>query len=268
MQSPLSIATCLLVFCGGCKSADGEAAAERRRPTDPPNTAIIDAALQGPDLRTPPVAPAPHEVGGAAIKQRMQLQMDSVSSIQNAVIDGDLAKVKEHAALIAKGGSHVFPDDWDLHLLQMKATAGELADSKDIAEAAKKTAMLGLQCANCHDDLTALVSFEWSEAPLSGGDTKTSMQRHRWAAARLWEGFVAPSDTLWKRGAEALAAERIDVDAALKGKAPAQARTLAAEVRELGNRALITSSADARADVVGNLLNTCSRCHALVREPK
>lgn len=67
------------------------------------------------------------------------------------------------------------------------------------------------------------------------------------AARRLlWEGLMAPSETHWFAGADAL--------------------TTVARLRLYARRALDAKGRDARADVHGSLLGTCAQSHSVLRD--
>ncbi len=89
------------------------------------------------------------------------------------------------------------------------------------------------------------------------------MAAHQWAVARMWEGVIGPNDERWNAGAKALQ------------RAPL---TIAAETGELGiaddvvlirlyaRRAIVTRAMSERAELFGQLLGTCARCHATIRD--
>jgi hypothetical protein len=89
------------------------------------------------------------------------------------------------------------------------------------------------------------------------------MQRHLWAADRMWEGLVGPSDTAWQAGVVALA------DAQLAPEAMADDRTLPKEVfalaeqaHEIGAKGGDEKDPAKRAELYGRYLGTCAACHA------
>jgi hypothetical protein len=89
-----------------------------------------------------------------------------------------------------------------------------------------------------------------------------AMQRHRWAAARLWEGLVVPSDEAWKAGALALSDAPLSPELLTPGKSPVpKVGELELSVHDLGRRAQTLVGADARAELYGQALATCSACH-------
>lgn len=86
------------------------------------------------------------------------------------------------------------------------------------------------------------------------------MQRHQWAADRLWEGLIGPSDAAWSRGIRMLA------EAPLHGTEPSwdtasDGDELARRVHELGSEAASALLPHARATVYGEMLGLCADCH-------
>ena len=147
----------------------------------------------------------------------------------------------------------------------MRRAARELTSARDLPSAGVLAAQLGRACSRCHEAQTAVVTFAWEPAPDDAPALVTQMKRHQWAAARLWEGLVGPSDELWRQGATALSTMRLDTVAASGGTSRGDVPALAARVRELAIRATTLTEQDGRASLYGELLSTCAGCHTLVR---
>lgn len=83
------------------------------------------------------------------------------------------------------------------------------------------------------------------------------MARHQWAADRLWEGIVGPSDSHWRSGLYVLANTHLT---SIEVDRPALAnrmRTLALDAYNVPAKSLAE-----RAATYGELLVTCAQCHA------
>jgi hypothetical protein len=92
------------------------------------------------------------------------------------------------------------------------------------------------------------------------------MIRHRWAADRLWEGLIGPSDTAWTAGASALIDAPLYTDALTRDVEQYEPVTaLTWTVHDIGARALMESDLTARAALYGQLLGTCAHCHELLK---
>ncbi|CAN5872372.1 hypothetical protein BH11MYX2_BH11MYX2_08710 [soil metagenome] len=184
--------------------------------------------------------------------------------IEKAVVDGRLTDARESAAWIATHGDQFSPPaEKGDELLQ---AADTVAQSRSILEAAGGLGRLGRACANCHLASQATVDFAFAtfHAPVESTELAGQMLRHEWAAERLWQGLLAPSDTAWNEGAELLATTAIDLAATTNAKPNVEAVELANHLREMAASA---ASADPtqRSIELGTMIVTCARCHDLVR---
>jgi len=76
----------------------------------------------------------------------------------------------------------------------------------------------------------------------------------------MYRGMVAPSEALWKQGAEALKGSPLsdkDLTKVPKGIAASEAR-----VHEIAGRAAQAADAGARIAIYGELIGGCASCHA------
>ena len=84
------------------------------------------------------------------------------------------------------------------------------------------------------------------------------MARHQWAADRLWEGLIAPSDQAWLSAAELL----LEAPLALADSQHTdQTRALTERVRGLGLEARSAARSGDRARIYAEFLGTCAVCH-------
>jgi hypothetical protein len=219
-------------------------------PPSPVATAPVTAPLDAPDPET--------------LKQHMWKHFSAISQLQRAIARGHLDEAKELASWIA---SHpeAPQEGWETYLDQLHGAALEVAGAKDLPTAASLAARLVRTCSRCHQARDAIVAFAWELAPEDGPALQVQMKRHQWAAARLWDGLVGPSDELWNEGAGVLATAHLDTVQAAGGVPRGDVSALAAHVRELGVRAVSVEDTDERAQLYGELLSTCAGCHQIVR---
>jgi hypothetical protein len=125
-------------------------------------------------------------------------------------------------------------------------------------------AELGRRCARCHAAINAKVVFPKEEQPAQVKRLATQMFAHEWAAAQMWQGLIGPSDERWKAGATALAKAPLAIVA--EGEPALGIGDDIAKVRLFANRALRAGSTDDRVSIYGDLLATCTHCHAAIRD--
>ncbi len=245
-----------------------------------PAKGVVDAA---PSTKSPPNTKADAQTAKMAdaqadsLKHHMKDHFAAVKKIQQTLVAGQLGEARKQADWLAKHRAHDALKAWEPHLQRVRGAARKLAETTTLPQAASIAADLGYQCGSCHLTMTAITTFEWIPAPTKTDTFAAKMQFHQWAADRLWEGLVGPSDSLWKEGAKALASP-LPVDELLSVTAksgiqlkPAQRdeiRLLAKQVHELGKKAMKTQEREIRGRLYGELLTTCSGCHKLARKPK
>ncbi len=73
----------------------------------------------------------------------------------------------------------------------------------DLKAAAVAVADMAQACGGCHLALSG-PNFSGSSPAGEESSVVADMERHRWAADRMWEGLVGPSETAWLAGAATL----------------------------------------------------------------
>lgn len=202
-------------------------------------------ALQ--QLDATPTAPVEeHAVRGAAIRE--------------AVERGDLNEAKVAAnALVAYVTKYEKPAP-ESRLEAMVMATRQVANAKDMPDAARSFAMLSERCGECHTAIGGPASAP-AKPPSDTLGVVPRMRRHHWAAARLWEGLVAPSDEAWKSGAQVLSEAPLKPETVPGKTSVPEIDKLAASVHDLGVQATTATKASARVEVYGELLTTCGACH-------
>jgi hypothetical protein len=125
--------------------------------------------------------------------------------------------------------------------------AGALRNAPSLADACRLTAKVAEACASCHVHSSRL--FRAAPPP----EEPSGMQRHAWAADRLWEGVVLGDDRRWRQGLEVLAMRPIAM--------PKGERLQAMAIDSLGQLEQRSDSYESRAHAYGEMLVTCSSCH-------
>lgn len=213
---------------------------------------------EGTESSRPP-APDARE---AAVRARMQGHERLGDAMRDAVARGDLDEAKAEAKLLAKlrieGPSGAL---WRQMFDAMRTAAAGLSGANDLNEASRDVAMVAKTCGDCHTMFGRPgVIVEQANARASG--VRALMQRHQWAAERLWDGLVVPSDDAWRAGAVALAEAPLAPEQLTPGKSPGpKVGELEQAVHQLGQAAANTERVDVRVGLYGQALATCAECH-------
>jgi cytochrome c553 len=203
------------------------------------------------------------------LEEHMLANYQRVSSIHSAVIQGELSKVHEHARWIMnQPPSKELDGDWLPYQEALRSDAESLSKAADLGAAAIAASAMGRACGDCHDSVGINAVKAFNPAPDANDRTvRTYMQRHRWAAERLWEGLVGPSDQAWQQGAAVLVSssrlarelkDEIVVNPAMD--------VMLETIHRLGEEAAATASRAARQRLYGQFLGTCANCHKLFLE--
>ena len=242
------VALATLLACESGERAPGTASGSARPAPPPPGAVSTDATASDLD-------------------EHMREHFASIAELQRATARGRLATAKADALWLVDHDEPAKLAAWRPFVTEMRQAALEFMATRDLPSAAAVASRLGRTCSRCHEATSAVVTFAWETPPPDAPNLPAQMKRHEWAAARLWEGLVGPSDTMWRGGAGVLATTRLDVRAASGSATPPRGdvEALAKYVRELATTATGIDDQDARAKLYGELLSTCAGCHALVR---
>lgn len=186
---------------------------------------------------------------------------------RDAVIAGDLEALRGPLRSFAEYDyADIAPGGWMPWIAQVQEVAGLTADAETLELAALGVATMARTCSACHTAQgrgPRLVALGVQHPPPRSNTTVLRMGEHMWAAERLWEGLIAPSEEAWKAGAAMLAKIPTDAPSSSEPRSAAFESALLAN-RALGQQALEAESAADRANVYGRLLAGCSGCHAQV----
>jgi len=212
------------------------------------------------------VAPqVPPSVDAAtAVQEHMRRHFAAIGALQRAIARGKLDDARSNARWIVEHDEPL-AEGWKPFVDELKTAAGAVEGATDLPSAAALAARLGRACSRCHEAQSAIVTFPWEPLPEGDSSLQLQMKRHQWAAARLWEGLVGPSDEMWSQGTSLLATTKLDSLAAARGILRGDVDALATKVHELATKAGAVTDQDARAALYGELLSTCAGCHSLVR---
>jgi len=198
---------------------------------------------------------------------QMRAHYQRVADIRMAMIRGDLLRARTVAQTVASGGDvpEGLPSSAARFVTEMRVHANEVVAADNLTGAALGTARMAGACGNCHEAVGKGPHYSLLSRPAPGaGEVSTAMQLHYWAADRMWDGLIGPSDSAWASGALALVdvphyQHRIQVSAADSAEVDA----LAQRLHQLAVRAQLAPPGTAREEVYGEFLETCAACHHL-----
>lgn len=199
--------------------------------------------------------PGPEATGAS----HMSAHYGQVEEIQEAIVAGNVDGTRGPARWLATHQGQEFPEGAAPSLEMMRNEARIMLQQRDILTVARTLGRMAVTCGSCHTALSAAVSFPVEEPPPSSANPPSQMLRHAWAADRMWEGLVGPSDASWNAGAGALTSLPVDFGA------NDQANRLAKRVHDLSDQAHRATTPTERADTYGDLLETCALCHGALR---
>jgi cytochrome c553 len=204
-----------------------------------------------------------HESNGEI--PEMHRNLSRTVDIQTGVIHGDLGKAQAAAEwLLSRQDQISFPTSGGEYRDEMLEYAYRISTATELEVVATQTGRLAGACGRCHQATGGGPTFMVGTKSPTGDSQESQMIRHLWAADRMWEGLVGPSEEAWMAGAEAMAESQPGLARELRASGNSQrSERLLEEVNLLAQEALTKSDLAARADVYGRLLDTCYRCHTL-----
>ncbi|MBK9033644.1 MAG: hypothetical protein IPL61_20665 [Myxococcales bacterium] len=244
------LAAALACVAAGCGSrSDARATVSTGRDGGPVGAATTDGGTRD---------------AGTALARHMAEHLARVSRLQAAVVLGQLEVARDEARWVVSHPEHAAMTDAVAAVTRLRAAAEQVVAAPDLPAAAAATARLGADCAACHSERGVIVAFAWDALPDDEPALARQMQRHQWAAARLWEGLVGPADELWRTGADTLATLRLDPGGLATGADGEAVKAALARVRALASQANSVRDQPSRVALYGELLTTCVSCHAVV----
>lgn len=227
---------------------------------------VICCALVLPLLASTESKPVAADEPGTLIAH-MHRHYELVTRIQSAVIRGDMAAIRQPARWLAVHPAPVdAPESWNGYIDRMRAAANEAGNATDLKTAALAASNMGAACGSCHaaNDVSGL--FPILDEPGDEVDVMKHMMRHQWAADRMWEGLVGPSDEAWRQGTELLMEAALTPDDMHRDDDSKHSlRNLGRRVHGLASDASIKQSGAARAPIYAEFLASCAACHTRVK---
>ena len=191
------------------------------------------------------------------VREQMWAHFEAATQLQRAVAQGRLADARDLAGWLATKAEPRTPE--------LVAAAEQIQQAPDLKTAAALTGALGGACGGCHEASKTSPVFAVPKAPDDGPSIEAQMQRHQWAAARLWDGIIGPNDDAWFFGVRVMEDAKIDLRWTSSAKPNPDAAGYAQALRGLAAQAPNVEGRAARAEFYGAMLHVCASCHAIVR---
>jgi len=201
------------------------------------------------------------------VADNMHEQLTRIGVIKAAIVAGRLADVREPAIWLADHKTVVgLPADFEPHIAQMRSFARHVIEAKDLQTAGIAVSQMAKTCGSCHLVNGVELEFGFDQTPRQDmEDVVTHMQRHQWAADRLWEGLIGPSDSAWNRGVDMLIEAPLDSeDVTLTEEHFEKIAGIGRRIHALGGIGTETTTPDSRSELYGEVLGLCASCHQLL----
>lgn len=194
----------------------------------------------------------------------------SIDAAEHAVVRGDTAAAREEGrGLAEKLHAAAPPGAWVAVVSEITREADALARAETLEAAGSSVARLAEHCGDCHASLRvepALPALESMPPRRAGRDPSMTMKWHGWAAERMWEGLVGPSDDRWVRGTATFVALPGCDETSPSGTGEG-AHARCESTRALAQRGHVATTLEDRAAIYGKLLATCAECHVAAAPP-
>jgi hypothetical protein len=201
------------------------------------------------------------------VRVHMHVRFAAARRLEQAIVFSDLARAHGEAKIIAELAEPDVLPEWQPYITQIRDAARQVILTNDLAAAATMSGLVGRRCAQCHAASEAKLVWAKEQAPTASTKLVVNMASHQWAANRMWEGLIGPSIERWRDGAQILANAPLAIVAEADNLPPDVAVSDdVSRIRLLAKRALAAETLDARANIYGELLQSCVRCHATIRD--
>jgi len=199
---------------------------------------------------------------GPSLVDHMGDHLSRAHEVQAALVHGDLSTARDPALWLAEHAQHPdLPQGVLSPVEDMRVFARSVTRSASLQDASRCASEMAAGCGRCHAAASVDVRIQDGTMPPAGRAPAAHMLRHVWAADRMWDGLLTPSDALWESGATALSEDPLFP---ADEESDTEAAVLAREVHLLGFEARRLKDPDHRAGIYGRLLGTCARCHSLM----
>jgi hypothetical protein len=233
-----------------------------REANEAPVALETPASTKATEEAEPGVPPLRPKDATPTVAAHMEDHFTQANVVRDAVIAGDLDRLRAPARwLAAHELTDTLPENWKPHVAAMQRAAGLAVAAETIGAAAAAAGSMASACGECHAELGG-PKFTGTSPEGQESSVVADMKRHLWAADRMWEGLIGPSDTAWQAGVAALADAPLAPEAMADDKTPPKkVFDLAAQAHEIGAKGGTETDRGKRGELYGRYLGTCAACH-------
>jgi cytochrome c553 len=228
-----------VAFIFACSGAS-QPPAEQQKPAEPPKP-VVDVA------------------------QHMHEHLARVTTMQEAVIRGDLEAAVEPARWIAEHQeTEGLPAGTEPFVASMKKQAAAVAGAKDLKNAGVATAMTISYCGSCH--AAAKITPQMMEPVVlpATGPAAAHMLEHLRATDLMYQGLTMPSEDRWQKGLDAMKGSPLaEKDLPKDTKLTKEILDLEKKVHDMAAKAKATTDVGSKVAFYGEYLAGCAGCHSL-----
>jgi len=217
---------------------------------------------QAPAEQAKPAEPA---VAAADVAKHMHEHLARVTTMQEAVIRGDMAAAVEPARWIADHQPTAgLPAGQEAVLADMKKQAAIVAEATDPKHAATATAMVISYCGTCHAAAKITAAIPEAPKPVAEPGVAAHMMEHQWATDLLYQGLVMPSEERWQKGLAAMQGTPLsEKDLPKDAKLTKEIVALEKKVHEMADKAKTATDLGTKVAFYGEYIGGCAGCHEL-----
>ncbi|MDO8835835.1 MAG: hypothetical protein Q7V01_09570 [Vicinamibacterales bacterium] len=224
--------------------------------------AVACGSSQPPAEQT--AKPAEPAAPAVDVVKHMHEHLGLVTTLQEAVIRGDLEAVAAPATTLVNHEVIPFPPGTESYVPDIKKTAGMALAATDLKTAATATSQLVAACGACHTATKLPITWPAPAKPAEGTGVAVHMLEHQWAIDLMYQGLAQPSDEAWKNGVAALkgsplAAKDLPKDEKLTKEIVAYEKS----VHDLAAKAQTATDIGSKVAVYSEAIAGCASCHGL-----
>lgn len=202
----------------------------------------------------------------ANVAKHMHDHNEAMVAIQQAIIAGSLDGTRESATWLLQHEEPAgLPAAGEAFVAAVREAANGVLEADSLEAAAEAASNMGLACGNCHLASGVTVEFDDVAQPSDKEKEKPHMQRHQWAADRMWEGLIGPSKMAWSRGANLLFESPIKPDVVAKHGGGEEAVGMSRRIHALAANATAVSTPEEQAEIYAEFIANCGACHNELR---